>query len=63
MDGCRSLKDEEAVEEGDILKDLNAGEYREVSVDSIDGLTIGLSAGSVRKWDSINDVLRRVSVT
>jgi 5-deoxy-D-glucuronate isomerase len=63
MYGCRSLDDDELVEEGDIIKDVEAGEYREVAVDSFDALAIGLDAGAVRKWDNVNDVLRRVSVT
>lgn len=61
MYGCRSLNDDEIVEEGDIVK--GNSEYREVSVDTFDGLTLGLTAGAVRKWDGISDVLRRVSVT
>lgn len=60
MDGYRSLEDGEVVAIGDVVKDIDAGEYRLVSDDTIDGLLIGLPAKAVRQWLGVNDVLRMV---
>jgi len=57
----RSLGDTEIIQAGDIVKDIENGEYREVCEDSFDGLLIGMTAYHCRThFDSINDLLRPV---
>lgn len=57
----RTLNDTETIQAGDIVKDIENGEYREVCEDSFDGLLIGMTAAHCRNhFGSINDILRPV---
>jgi len=60
IDGFEILGDTEIVQIGDIVKDIGAGEYREIADSTYDSLLVGMRVASACSCASVNAILRRV---
>lgn len=58
--GYRSLRNDEVVQRGDLIEDIQGGDVAPVQRGNFYAMVRGFKAGSVREMPNVNDILRKL---